>query len=98
MDILDSNIRTLKTNPRVNVQVEGHTCAHGSEDYNMALGERRANAVKEYLVNQGVSAGRMTTITYGETRLALPEVPTAHNKNSVEAKENRRVHFEVIVK
>ncbi len=98
LDILDSNIKTLKDNPGVNVQIEGHTCAHGPEDYNMALGERRANAVKEYLINKGIDAGRMTTISYGETRLAMPEIPTPKNKNSKEAKANRRVHFEVIVK
>jgi len=97
-DILNKDIRTMKQNPGIKVQIEGHTCAHGSDDYNMALGERRANAVKEYLANQGIDPGRMTTISYGETRLAMPEVPTAHNKNSEEAKENRRVHFEVIVK
>ena len=98
LDILDSNIRTLKENPGVSVQIEGHTCAHGSEDYNMALGERRANAVKEYLANQGIASDRMTTISYGETRLLMPEIPTPKNKESVEAKANRRVHFEVIVK
>ncbi len=96
--ILDSNINTLKSNPGISVQIEGHTCAHGKDDYNMALGERRANAVKEYLVNAGVGMGRLSTISYGETRLAMPEVPTAKNKNSAEAKANRRVHFEVIVK
>ena len=98
LDILDSNIKTLKDNPGINVQIEGHTCAHGSEDYNTALGERRANAVKEYLANKGISADRMTTISYGETRLAMPEIPTPKNKNSKEAKTNRRVHFEVNVK
>ncbi len=96
--ILDSNIKTLKENPGVNVQIEGHTCAHGAEDYNMALGERRANAVREYLANRGVAAGRMTTISYGETRLAMPETPTSKNKESNEAKANRRIHFEVFVK
>ncbi|MBA4374294.1 MAG: hypothetical protein C0402_15695 [Thermodesulfovibrio sp.] len=96
--ILNSDIKTLKANPGIRVQIEGHTCAHGSEDYNRALGDRRANAVKEYLANQGIADDRMTTITYGETRLAMPEIPTAHNKNSKEAKANRRIHFEVIVK
>jgi len=97
-EILARDIATLKENPGVNVQIEGHTCAHGTEDYNMALGERRANAVKEYLVNQGIAADRMTTISYGETRLAMPEIPTPKNKQSTEAKANRRVHFEVNVK
>jgi outer membrane protein OmpA-like peptidoglycan-associated protein len=98
LDILDSNIKILKENQGVNVQIEGHTCAHGAEDYNMALGERRANAVREYLSSQGIGADRMTTISYGETRLAMPEIPTPKNKDSNEAKTNRRVHFEVIVK
>jgi outer membrane protein OmpA-like peptidoglycan-associated protein len=97
-DILNKNVQMLKQNPGVNVQIEGHTCAHGTEDYNMALSERRANAVKEYLVNQGIADARMTTISYGETRLAMPETPTPKNKESNEAKANRRVHFEVIVK
>ena len=97
-EILARDIATLKENPGVNVQIEGHTCAHGTEDYNMALGERRANAVKEYLANQGIAAERMTTISYGETRLAMPEIPTPKNKESKEAKANRRVHFEVTVK
>jgi len=96
--ILNRDIQTLKDNPGVMVQIEGHTCAHGSDDYNMALGERRANAVKEFLAHQGIASDRMTTISYGETRLAMPEIPTPHNKNSTEAKANRRVHFEVIVK
>jgi outer membrane protein OmpA-like peptidoglycan-associated protein len=97
VEILARDIATLKENPGVKVQIEGHTCAHGAEDYNMALGERRANAVKEYLTNEGIAAERMTTISYGETRLAMPEIPTPKNKESNEAKTNRRVHFEVIV-
>ena len=51
--------------------------AHGSDDYNMALGERRANAVKEYLVREGgIAESRMTTISYGETRPLCVEKPT----------------------
>jgi len=54
--------------------------------------------VKEYLAKHGIAAGRLTTISYGETRLAMPETPTPKNKEAKEAKANRRVHFEVIVK
>lgn len=96
--ILERNLSALKERPGVKVQIEGHACAHGTEKYNMALSERRALAVKEFLVKGGVDAARMTTISYGETRLLMPEKPTAKNKNSKEAKANRRVHFEVIVK
>ncbi|MBA4372041.1 MAG: hypothetical protein C0402_04185 [Thermodesulfovibrio sp.] len=98
-EILKKDVKTLKDNPGVRVQIEGHACAHGTEAHNMALSERRANAVKEYLMKDGgISADRLTTISYGETRLAMPEVPTPKNKNSKEAKANRRVHFEVIIK
>ena len=95
--ILDSDIKTLQENPGVKVQIEGHACAHGAEDYNMALSERRANAVKEYLLNHGIAADRMTTISYGETRPLCVEEPTPKNKNSECMKSNRRVHFEVIM-
>jgi OOP family OmpA-OmpF porin len=94
--LLSKNVDTMKGNPDIRVRIEGHSCAHGPDDYNLRLSERRANAVKEYLVNGGVSADRLTTISYGETRLAMPETPTPKNKNSEEARANRRVHFEVI--
>lgn len=97
-ELLDRNIQMIRENPGIEVQIEGHACAHGPDDYNMALSERRANAVKEYLVKGGIPAERLTTIAYGETRLAMPEIPTPYNKESVEARTNRRVHFEVIVK
>jgi outer membrane protein OmpA-like peptidoglycan-associated protein len=94
--ILDRNAQALNDSPAVSVQIEGHACAHGSAQYNMALSERRTNAAKEYLVNKGISSSRIMTISYGETRLAMPEIPTPDNKESPEAKANRRVHFEVI--
>ncbi len=97
-EILDKNIQLIKENPGIEVQIEGHACAHGPDDYNMALSERRANAVKEYFTKGGLSPDRITTIAYGETRLAMPEIPTPYNKESIEARTNRRVHFEVIVK
>ncbi len=96
--ILDSNLRTIKDNPGVRVQIEGHACAHGPEKYNMALSERRANAVKEYLVKAGIQEERLTTIAYGKTMPLCVEKPTPKNKNSDCMKSNRRVHFEVIMK
>jgi OOP family OmpA-OmpF porin len=96
--ILKKNIETLSENPEIMVLVEGHACAHGAEGYNLRLSDRRANAVKEYLTVEGkIADSRVSTITYGETRLAMPEIPTPKNKNSEEAKANRRVHFEVVV-
>ena len=95
-EILARDIATLKENQGIKVQIEGHACAHGTEDYNMALGERRANAVKEYLINQGIASDRLTTISYGKTRPLCVEIPTPKNKNSDCMKSNRRVHFEVL--
>lgn len=98
-EILKRDTQVLKENPGVRVRIEGHACAHGPEDYNLRLSERRANAVKEFLIKDGgIEAERLSTIAYGETRLAMPEIPTPKNKNSKEAKANRRVHFEVIAK
>ena len=95
--ILKKDMQSMKENPGIKVRIEGHTCAHGQDDYNLRLSERRANAVKEYLMKEGISSERLTTIAYGETRLAMPEIPTPKNKNSTEAKTNRRVHFVVIL-
>lgn len=96
--VLDKNIEIIKAHPGIGVQIEGYACAHGSAKRNMALSIKRAKVVKGYLVKHGVPAGDITTIGYGETRLALPEIPTKKNKNSPEAKANRRVHFKVIEK
>ena len=96
--ILKKDMQSMKENPGIKVRIEGHTCAHGQDDYNLRLSDRRANAVKEYLMKEGgITSERLTTIAYGETRLAMPEIPTPKNKNSTEAKTNRRVHFVVIL-
>lgn len=95
-EILAGDINTLKEDPSIKVQIEGHTCQHGTAKYNMGLSERRANAVKEYLVKAGVQEERLTTIAYGKTRPLCVEKPTRKNKNSECMKSNRRVHFEVI--
>jgi peptidoglycan-associated lipoprotein len=66
--ILDAGAEWLKANPRQIVLVEGHCDERGTNDYNLALGERRAKAVVTYLVTKGIEAGRFTTISYGEER------------------------------
>ena len=58
----------MKENATLRVEIEGHTCSIGTAEYNLALGDRRANAVKNYLVTQGVSADRLHTVSYGEER------------------------------
>ena len=74
-NIEDSDKATLASRPpgcssypSVRVTIEGHCDERGTREYNLALGARRANAVKEYLVSQGVSAGRLETISYGKER------------------------------
>jgi len=66
--ILDANARWLKDNPRQQLLVEGHCDPRGTNEYNLALGERRARSTMKYLVDHGVAAARITVITYGEER------------------------------
>ena len=68
---LDKQAAWLKGNTSVNVTVEGHADERGTREYNIALGERRATAAKNYLVGQGVPASRISTISYGKERPAV---------------------------
>lgn len=70
--------------PQVMIQVEGHCDERGTREYNLALGERRANSVKEYLVSLGVSADRISTISYGKER------PAVEGSNAEAWAQNRR--------
>ncbi|HVD93369.1 MAG TPA: OmpA family protein, partial [Vicinamibacterales bacterium] len=65
---LDEAVTVLQKNPDVRVEIEGHTCNIGTAEYNLALGERRANSVRDYLVSRGISADRFRTVSYGEER------------------------------
>jgi peptidoglycan-associated lipoprotein len=65
---LDEAIAVLQRRPNVRVTIEGHTCNIGTAEYNLALGERRASSVKDYLISRGISADRLTTVSYGEER------------------------------
>lgn len=65
---LENNARYMERNSRASVVVEGHCDERGSVEYNLALGERRANSVRDYLVSRGISAERFTTVSYGEER------------------------------
>jgi len=69
------------------IQIEGHTCDIGTAEYNLALGERRANSAKKYLEGLGIASARMSTISYGEERPLVP------NKNEAERSQNRRDEF-----
>jgi outer membrane protein OmpA-like peptidoglycan-associated protein len=66
--LLDDAVARLQANPDKNIVIEGHTCNIGTAEYNLALGDRRANSVKEYLTSRGVPASRLETRSYGEER------------------------------
>ena len=70
---LDKQAAWLKQYPNVNITIEGHTDERGTREYNIALGERRANSVKTYLMSQGVDGSRLNTISYGKERPAVAE-------------------------
>jgi outer membrane beta-barrel protein len=93
--ILDDNKAILKKDPNMAIRIAGHTSAAGSEEYNQKLSERRAQAVKDYLVNGGIDANRISTIGYGEKYPAQHEAdPT--DRLSAAALANMRVVIEII--
>jgi len=86
-DNLANNAKLLKAASGVKIVIEGHCDERGTNEYNLGLGERRASAVKNYLVSLGVSASRIKTVSYGE------EKPFAAGYNEAAWKQNRRAHF-----
>ena len=82
--LLQRQAAWLNKYPRVRVRIEGHCDERGTREYNLALGARRANAVKEYLTGQGVSAERIDTISYGKER------PVCAESNEACWSQNRR--------
>ena len=66
--VLNGQAQWLGTNTAYNAVIEGHADEQGTREYNLALGARRANAVREYLITQGVAAGRLQTVTFGKER------------------------------
>ena len=83
---LDAHIALLGTNDR-SVRLEGHTDERGTRDYNMALGERRANAVRDYMAASGIASYRVETVSYGE------EQPVAYGTDESNWSQNRRVEL-----
>ena len=95
--ILKRNIQLLKDNPKAKVLIAGYTSASGTKEYNQKLSERRAAAVEDYLIEEGViSRDRLTKIGYGESSPATYE-SAPKNLYSPAAKSNMRVLFEIIL-
>jgi OOP family OmpA-OmpF porin len=97
MIILKKNSRILKDNPLANVRIAGYASARGTAEYNQKLSERRAIAVRDFLIKEGIAPKKLTTIGYGESRPATFEANPA-DINSSAARSNMRVVFEVTIK
>ena len=90
--ILKENAEILKKYPKVKIQVEGHCDERGTNEYNLALGERRANSTKNYLISLGVSSERISSISYGEEKPLDP----GHSEEAWA--KNRRAHTIITAK
>jgi len=90
--ILKENAAFLKKNPKMKIQIEGHCDERGTVEYNLALGERRANSTKRYLVSLGITSDRISTISFGKERPLDP----GHNEEAWA--KNRRAHIVVLSK
>jgi len=88
-EILKGHAAWLKANPQVKVQIEGHCDERGTNEYNLALGAKRAESVKRYLIDLGISPATLSTISYGE------ELPLCKERNEACWAKNRRAHFAV---
>jgi peptidoglycan-associated lipoprotein len=86
-DTLDANAKWLKEHPSVRVEIEGHCDERGTNEYNMGLGAKRAQAARDYLVSLGISAQRLSTVSYGE------EIPVCTEHAESCWKKNRRDRF-----
>ncbi len=87
---IEVNADFVKANPTYNIRIEGNCDPRGTNEYNMALGERRALSAKKYLVNLGVGEAMLNTVSYGEERILL------HGHDELSWAQNRRADFVVV--
>ena len=87
---LDQNVGWLRDNPHAKIELEGHCDSRGTIEYNLGLGAKRAKAVKDYLVGQGVGGDRISTISYGK------ELPLCQEESESCWTRNRRVHSVIL--
>ncbi len=84
---VQKNVAWMKTNANTKLQIEGHCDARGSIEYNLSLGERRANAVKAYMTSLGIATSRLSIISYGK------EKPLTNGDSEADYAKNRRANF-----
>ena len=89
MTALDQKVAILQANPDLRIRITGHCDERGSDEYNLALGNRRAQAAKQYLVSHGIDASRIETQSYGEER------PIVDGHDEIAWSQNRRAEFEI---
>ena len=92
-EVVDSQVKWLKKHDKVNVVVQGYCDERGTREYNLALGERRANAVKNYMVTNGIESSRISTISYGKEKpfvLGSNEEAWAQNRRAVTVVTGRK--------
>ena len=87
--VLEKNVQWLERHPKAKVQIEGYSDERGTNEYNLALGERRAKSVMKFLATLGVSPSRITFISYGE------EKGICNEQNEACYQKNRRAHFNI---
>jgi outer membrane protein OmpA-like peptidoglycan-associated protein len=87
--LLDEAIKAMQSDPQLRLTIEGHTCNIGTAEYNLALGERRATSVRDYLVQRGIPTARLQTVSYGEER------PKFDNSREETRRLNRRAALTV---
>ena len=87
---LDAKVGVLNANAAVRLRIAGHTDDRGSDEYNLALGQRRAASVQRYLVSRGINAARFETVSFGKER------PAAQGENEDAWSKNRRAEFDII--
>ena len=90
MGSLDQKVAILQANPDLRIRIGGHCDERGSDEYNLALGNRRAQSAKQYLVSHGIDAGRIETQSFGEER------PLVDGHDESAWSQNRRAEFEVV--
>ena len=90
MGALDQKVAILQANPDLRIRIGGHCDERGSDEYNLALGNRRAQSAKQYLVSHGIDAGRIETQSWGE------EKPLVDGHDESAWSQNRRAEFEIV--